>query len=47
MPKGKMSDAAYLGLVAWLKKMLAKPQLTKSVRKKATKKQIAAWTRVS
>lgn len=47
MPKGKKPDAALLELVAWLKKMLAKPQLTKSVREKATKKQIASWTRVS
>jgi hypothetical protein len=47
MPKGKKSDTAFLGLVAWLKKMLAKPQLTKSVREKATKKQIASWTHIS
>jgi hypothetical protein len=47
MPKGKKPDAAFLGLVARLKKILATPQLTKSVREKATKKQVASWTRVS
>jgi hypothetical protein len=41
--KKKKSDAAFLGLVAGLKKELAKPQLTKSVREMATKKQIASW----
>ena len=43
----KKSDAAFLALVAALKKIFAKPQLTKSVREKATKKQIASWTQVS
>jgi hypothetical protein len=47
MPKGKKPDAAFLGLVARLKKILATPQLTKSVREKATKRQVASWTRVS
>jgi len=47
MPKGKKPNAAFLGLVARLKRMLATPQLTKSVREKATKKQIASWTQVS
>jgi hypothetical protein len=41
--KKKKSAAAFLGLVAGLKKELAKPQLTKSVRERATKKQIASW----
>ena len=45
--KEKNSDAAFLALVAWLKKELLKPQLTKSVREQATKKQIASWTQVS
>ena len=47
MPKERKSDAAFLALVAALKKKLAKPQVTKSVREKATKKQIASWTQVS
>ena len=34
--KNKESDAAFLALVARLKKKLAKPQLTKSVRERAT-----------
>jgi hypothetical protein len=46
VPKERKSDAAFLALVAALKKKLAKPQLTKSVREKATKKQIASWTQV-
>jgi len=33
--KNKESDAAFLALVAQLKKKLAKPQLTKSVRERA------------
>jgi hypothetical protein len=37
------SDAAFLPLVARLQKELAKPQIAKSVREKATKKQIASW----
>jgi hypothetical protein len=41
--KNKESDTAFLALVARLKKKLAKPQLTKSVREKATQKQIASW----
>ena len=40
MPKKKESDAAVLDRV---RKELAKPYLTKSVREKATKKQIALW----
>jgi hypothetical protein len=47
MTKEKKSDASFLALLAGLKKKLAKPQVTKSVRKKATKKQIASWTRIS
>jgi hypothetical protein len=43
VPKKKNSDAAFLVLVTRLKKELAKPQLTKSVREKTTKKQIASW----
>ena len=45
MPKNneKESDAAFLALVARLRKELAKPQLTKSVREMATKKQLASW----
>jgi hypothetical protein len=46
VPKEKKPDAAFLALVAALKKKFAKPQLTKSVREKATKKQIASWTQV-
>jgi len=42
----RVAAAAFLALVAALKKKLAKPQLTKSVREKATKKQIASWTQV-
>jgi hypothetical protein len=38
--KEKESDAS---LLARLKKELAKPKLSKSVREKATKKQIASW----
>ena len=45
--KNKESDAAFLALVARVRKKLAKPQVTKSVREKATKKQIASWTQVS
>ena len=41
--KSKKSDAAFLALVARLKKKLAKPQLTKSVRERATEKLIASW----
>jgi len=37
------SDTAFLPLVARLQKELAKPQIAKSVREKATKKQIASW----
>jgi len=39
-------DAAFVALVARVRKKLAKPQLTKSVREQATKKQIASWTKV-
>jgi hypothetical protein len=38
--KNKESDAAFL---ARLKKKLSKPQLTKSVRERATEKQIESW----
>ena len=41
--KNKKSDAAFLALVARLKKKLAKPQLTKSVRERTTEKLIASW----
>lgn len=41
--KRKTSDVAFLVLVARLKKGNAKPQLTRSVREKATKKKIASW----
>jgi hypothetical protein len=41
--KNKESNAAFLARVARLKKKLAKPQLTKSVREKATEKQIRSW----
>jgi len=47
VPIEKKPSAAFLELVARVKKQLAKPQLTKSVREKATKKQIASWTQVS
>ena len=43
MPKKKNPDAAFLARVARLKKELAKPQLTKSVREMVTKKEIASW----
>jgi hypothetical protein len=43
MPKKKNSAVAFLALVVRLQKELAKPQLTRSVREKATKKQIASW----
>ena len=39
-PKKKETDATWL---ARLKRELARPYLTKSVREKATKKQIASW----
>jgi hypothetical protein len=41
--KEKESDAVFLALVARLRKELAEPKLTKSVREMATKKQIASW----
>jgi len=44
VPKKKKSDLAFAALVARLKKEATKPNLTKSVREKATKKQLAAWT---
>jgi hypothetical protein len=47
VPKEKKPGTAFLELVARVKKQLAKPQVTKSVREKATKKQIASWTQVS
>jgi hypothetical protein len=40
--KNKESDAAFLALVARLKKKLAKPQLTKSVRERTTEKEVAS-----
>jgi hypothetical protein len=43
VPKSKKSAVAFVALVARLKKESANPQLTKSVREKATKKQIASW----
>ena len=44
VPKNKeKSDAAFLALVARLQKEATKPYLTKSVRVKATKKQLASW----
>ena len=44
--KEKKSDPAFLALVARVRKKFAKARLTKSVRKKATMKQIASWTKV-
>jgi hypothetical protein len=44
--KKKNSAVAFLALVARLRKELAKPQLAKSVREKATRKQIASWNAV-
>ena len=41
--QSKKSDVAFVALVARLKKESANPQLTKSVRETATKKQIASW----
>jgi len=41
--KNRESDAAFLARVARLKKKLAKPHLTKSVRERATEKQIESW----
>jgi hypothetical protein len=46
VPKAKKSDPAFLALVARVRKKFAKPQLTKSVKEKATKRQIASWTKV-
>jgi hypothetical protein len=43
----KKSEAAFLALVTRVRKKITKPLLTKSVREKATKKQIASWTKVS
>jgi hypothetical protein len=44
VPKNKeKSHAAFLALVARLQKEATKPYLTKSVRVKATKKQLASW----
>ena len=40
--KNKQPDAAFLARVALLKKKLAKPHLTKSVRERATEKEIAS-----
>jgi hypothetical protein len=39
----KKKPEPYAAIVARLKKLAAKPYLTKSVREKATKKQIASW----
>jgi hypothetical protein len=41
-PKAKERDS-YIAILARLRKQAAKPYLTKSVREKATKKQIASW----
>jgi hypothetical protein len=41
--KEKESDAAFLARMARLRKELAKPQLTKSEREMAAKKQLASW----
>lgn len=43
VPKKKEKDS-YAAILARLKKELARPQFTKSVREKATKKQIALWS---
>jgi len=42
VPKKKEIDL-YASILARLRKELAKPHLTKSVKEKATKKQIASW----
>jgi hypothetical protein len=42
VPKKKEIDL-YAAILALLRKELAKPRLTKSVKEKATKKQIASW----
>ena len=42
MPKKKEKEST-AALLARLRKELAKPKLSKSVREKATKKQIARW----
>lgn len=44
LPKKKKSDAAFLALMARVKKELSKPRLTESVREKARKGQIASWS---
>jgi len=43
MQKNEKLDLAFLAMVSWLKKEATKPCLTKSVREKATKKQLASW----
>jgi len=42
----KKERESYAAVLARLRKELAKPHLTKSVREKATKKQIASWNAV-
>jgi hypothetical protein len=42
VPKKKETES-YAAIVARLGKLAAKPYLTKSVREKATKKEIASW----
>jgi hypothetical protein len=42
VPKQKEKDS-YAAILARVRKELAKPHFTKSVREKATKKQIASW----
>jgi len=43
VPKNKEKDS-YAAILARVRKELAKPHFTKSVREKATKKQIALWS---
>jgi len=43
VPKKKEKDS-YAAILARLRKELARPHFTKSVREKATKKQIASWS---
>jgi hypothetical protein len=42
----KKEKESYAAVLARLRKELAKPHLAKSVREKATKKQIASWNAV-
>jgi hypothetical protein len=43
VPKKKEKDS-YAAILARLRKELARPHFTKSVKEKATKKQIASWS---